>query len=124
MTEFMLSLCQLSYPASSPSFSLSTHLNIQSRGQDLNLPLPAWGNDRRSARVEQRFDDHNVAGFLPVKIPDNNQQLENPTKSPITAGADASKPTKSNMPASLGSAIENFDAVIPTTMSLAGIPIA
>ena len=44
-------------------------------------------------------------------------------KSAITAGAAVSKPTTSSMPASPGSAMENPLETIPTTMSLAGMPI-
>ena len=40
----------------------------------------------------------------------------------MTAGAEASKPTTSSMPASEGSAIVNPVAVMPTTISLAGMP--
>ena len=44
-------------------------------------------------------------------------------KSAITCGTAASNPTTSSMPASFGSAMLNpFDA-IPTTTSLAGIPV-
>lgn len=70
-----------------------------------------------------------VAGFL-EKLRWGRPQLEDiftcqsRTKSAMTAGALVSKPATSSMPPSSGSAIENRVAVIPTTMSLAGMPIA
>ena len=45
-------------------------------------------------------------------------------KSAITPGAAASKPTTSSIPASPGSAIEKPLEIIPTTASLAGIPVS
>lgn len=44
-------------------------------------------------------------------------------KSAITAGAAVSNPTTSSMPASFGSAIENFVAVMPVTTSFAAMPL-
>jgi hypothetical protein len=44
-------------------------------------------------------------------------------KSAITAGAAASKPTTSSVPASFGSAMVNSVAVRPTTTSLAAMPV-
>jgi hypothetical protein len=77
-------------------------------------------NARVTVNLRPRKSMMTGAG-APVKGFDQPKPLR--AKSAITAGADVSKPTTSSMPASFGLAMVNLLATIPTTVSLAGMPI-